>query len=196
MKRYCVEATCKAFELEKDLGNCPIGEVDMNIFEFALKMELDGEKYYRGLAERVQYADLKVVLEGLAADELRHYKIIQLAQKQVFTYIEADPSLSNIQNVFAVNGSKDFVSDNKESITKLKDEQMDVYRAALVKEKESVTLYKELQEKAAGEEEKTICAKLMHEEENHVDLIDNIIDLLNHVNDWVESAEFNHQDTY
>jgi len=168
----------------------------MDIFDFALKMELDGEKYYRDLAERVKYDDLKKVLEGLAEDEQRHYKIIELAQKQTLNYIEADPSLSKIQNVFTITRNKDFVPVNQELIAKLKDEQMDVYRAALVKEKESVELYKRLKENAKRQEEKIICEKLMHEEEKHVEVIDNIIEMLNQVHDWVESAEFNHQKIY
>lgn len=167
----------------------------MNVFEFALQMELDGERYYRELAEKVTHDDLKKVLEGLAEDEQRHYKIIQLAQNQTLHHIEADPSLSKIQNVFALNKYKEFLPEDNEFIAKLKDEQIDVYRAALVKEKESVELYKKLQENSKGPEEKAVFEKLMHEEEKHIEVIDNIIDMLNLVNDWVEAAEFNHKDT-
>ncbi|MDD4601235.1 hypothetical protein SDC9_11461 [bioreactor metagenome] len=166
----------------------------MDIFQFALQMELDGEKYYRELAAKAKQDDLKKVLESLADDEQRHYKIIQLAQKQTFKDIEIGPSLTNVQNVFA--GNKEFVRNNKESIAKLKDEQIDLYRAALAKENESVELYKKLKENARCQEEKVICEKLIHEEEKHVEVLDNIIGMLNNVNDWVESAEFNRKDTY
>jgi rubrerythrin len=165
----------------------------MNIFDFALKMELDGETYYRNLAATVKSADLKTVLEALADDEQRHYKIIQLAQQQTFQYIEADPSLHSQKNVFA---NREFTGDKQAFIAKLKDEQIDVYRAALIKEQESVELYKKLQEDSKQPEEKVICAQLLHEEEKHAEVIGNIIEMLNHVNDWVEAAEFNHQDTY
>lgn len=166
----------------------------MNIFEFALKMELDGEKYYRDLAEKTNYDDLKKVLIGLAEDEKRHYEIIQLAQNQTFQYIEADPSLIHIKNVFADN--IEHFGEKKEFIAKLKDEQFDYYQAALVKENESVKLYQKLKESVENPAEKAICEKLIHEEEKHVEVLDNIIEMLNHVNDWVESAEFNHQDNY
>jgi len=36
-------------------------------------MEVDGEKYYRELAAKVKCEELKVVLNGLADDEQRHY---------------------------------------------------------------------------------------------------------------------------
>jgi len=162
----------------------------VDVFDFALKMELDGEKYYRDQAQKVKYDDLRIVLEGLADDELRHYKIIQSARNQVFKYLEADPSLSKTKNVFAdVSALK-----NKSSIARLKDEQMDIYRAALVKEEESVALYKKMKEEAKNPEEKPIFERLMKEEERHVEVIDTIIEMLNHVRDWNESAEFNRQE--
>jgi rubrerythrin len=161
----------------------------MDIFDFALQMELDGEKYYRDLAEKVKHDDLKKVLEGLAEDEQRHYKIIQLAQSQTFNSI-ADSSLSSIPNVFSRNKDKTFVPED-DLIAKLKDEQSDVYRAALLKEEESVALYRKLQENSKQPEAKSIFEKLMQEEEKHVEVLENIIEMLNHVNDWVEAAEFN-----
>jgi rubrerythrin len=188
---------CCSYSIILELVVINMGGLIMDAFEFALKMELDGEKYYRDLAERAKYDDLKKVLEGLAEDEQRHYQIIQLAQNQTLQNIEANPSLSKIQNVFVIHKNKEFLSDNKEFIAKLKDEQSDVYRAALVKEKESVKLYKKLKESSERHEEKRIFETLMHEEEKHVEVIENIIDMLNSVNDWVEAAEFNHkEDTY
>jgi rubrerythrin len=161
----------------------------MDIFDFALQMELDGEKYYRKLAEQVQYDDLKNILIGLADDEQSHYNIILAAKNKNFYHNDTTLSLSKIQNVFSIN--KEFFEKNEESITKLKYEQIDVYRGALAKEYESVELYKKLTETAATHEARLLCDKLMHEEEQHVAVLDHIIELLNHVNDWVESAEFN-----
>lgn len=166
----------------------------MNIFDFALKMEADGEKYYRDLAGKAKYEDLKKVLTGLAEDEKRHYEIIQLAQNQTFHFIQADPALAEIKNVFADNTQ--FAGEKKEFIIKLKDEQLDYYQAALATENQSVELYKKLIGTVENPEGKAICERLMHEEEKHVEVLDDIIEMLNHVNDWVESAEFNHQDTY
>jgi len=168
----------------------------MDAYEFALKMELDGEKYYRDLSKRTKYEDLKTVLEGLAEDEQHHYKIIQLAKNQTLKNIEDNPSLGKVKNVFTTNHKEEFAQNKNELIEKLKDEQSDLYRQALIKEEESVALYKELKEKSKTTEEKRIFAKLMHEEEKHVEVINNIIDMLNNVNDWVEAAEFNHKDTY
>lgn len=161
----------------------------MDVFDFALQMELEGEEYYRGMAERVQYDELKKVLLALADDEHRHYKIIKQAQDQVFQQIEEEPFLEKVKNVFS--GNKD-----AEIITQLRSEQIDVYRSALVKEKESVELYKKLQAESEKETVKNIFNQLMQEEERHAEQLEHIIDMLNNVNDWVESAEFNHKDIY
>lgn len=169
-----------------------IGGLIMNIFDFALQMELDGEKYYREMASGTKHNDLKQVLEGLADDEKRHYQIIQSAQNQTFGHIqlEDDPSLRSVRNIFSIDNCKEPAGKN-DLIEKLKEEQSDIYRAALRKEQESVELYRKLKEDAEEDETKKIFTTLMQEEEKHVDVIENIIEMLNHVNDWVESAEFN-----
>lgn len=169
----------------------------MNIFDFALRMEVDGEKYYRELAANVKYEELKVVLKGLADDEQRHYKIVQALQNQIFnSYCEADTSLNKTRNGFELGKNKTFIPKDKDSIVKLKAEQLDVYRAALSKEEESIKIYKKLKETAGQQAEKDILEKLMHEEERHAEVLGNIIQMLSHVNEWVESAEFNHIKPY
>jgi rubrerythrin len=161
----------------------------MNVFDFALKMELEGEKYYRDMAEKVQYDELKKVLLALADDEHRHYKIINQVKENTVEQIEEVPFLEKVKNVFSANKEHQFID-------QLRSEQIDVYRAALVKEKESVELYKKLQADSEKENVKSIFKKLMQEEERHAEQLEHIIDMLNNVNDWVESAEFNHKDIY
>lgn len=168
----------------------------MNIFEFALQMELDGEQYYRELASMTEYADLQRVLNELAQDERRHYEIIQAAQREVYETPEDNPYLNEVHNIF-INWHEGAGSlTPEERIAKLREEQLDVYRAALDKEKASVTLYQNLQAQAANEQERMICEKLKQEEEKHVVIIEDIIELMNRAHEWVECAEFNHQEDY
>ena len=169
----------------------------MNVFEYALKMERDGEWYYREQAIKTQYEELKVVLEGMADDELRHYQIIQALQNRKIEYIPGSEEMkSKIQNVFEQAKNKPLISKDQDSIAKFRAEQVDVYRAALLKEEESVKLYKKLQETAEQETETIVLERLMQEEQKHVVVLENIIQMFNQVNDWVEAAEFNHQKPY
>ena len=57
-------------------------------------------------------------------------------------------------------------------------------------------LYKKLQETAEQETETIVLERLMQEEQKHVVVLENIIQMFNQVNDWVEAAEFNHQKPY
>lgn len=166
----------------------------MNLFDFALTMELDGEAYYKELAAKTAHPDLKAVLAGLAAEERRHYDIIKAARGGEWGTVPEQPVLSAVRHVFA---DKTFdLADQERTIPRLKAESIDLYRAALGKEKESVSLYQELGRKAVSPEEKALCQKLLEEEKGHMEVMDNIIEMLNRVQDWVESAEFNHQETY
>lgn len=166
----------------------------MNLFDFALTMELDGEAYYKELAAKAAHPDLKAVLAGLAAEERRHHDIIKAAQGGAWGTVPEQSVLSAVRNVFA---DKTFdLADQERTIPRLKAESIDLYRAALDKEQESVSLYQELGQQAASPEEKALCQKLLEEEKGHVEVIDNIIEMLNRVQDWVESAEFNHQEIY
>ena len=168
----------------------------MNIFDFALKMELDGEQFYLQQAAKVTYEDLKVVLLGLAEDEQRHYKIVQRLRQQETGYIEPDPAISAARNVFVIAGDKPFIPRDQDSIAKWKDEQRDVYQAALRKEEESVRLYKQLQETVESPAERDILKKLAQEEERHAEVLGNIVEMINRFHEWVESAEFHHQKPY
>lgn len=121
----------------------------MNIFDFALKMELDSEMYYRELAAKAEYQELKVVLDGLADDEQRHYMIVQALQNRIFnSYLESDPAVSNAQNGFEPGMNLTFLPKDEDSIEKLEVEQLDLYQAALRKEEESIQIYKKLKEAA------------------------------------------------
>ena len=168
----------------------------MNIYDFALKMELDGEQYYFEQAAKVSHPELRVVLKGLAEDEQRHYRIVQQLQNQKKEYIEPDPAISAARNVFELARNKPFIPKDQDSIAKLKDEQRDVYQAALHKEEASVHLYKELRKTVESPAEKDILEKLVQEEEKHAEVIGNIMQMLNNFNEWVESAEFHHQKPY
>lgn len=168
----------------------------MDFFDLALQLEADSEKYYREQARKTKYHNLKTVMEALADDERRHYKIVEALREQNYKDLGGEISLGEESALF-LSYKDDAAALRKEiSIEKLKEEQIDVYRLALVKEQESVDLYQKMSDQAKNQEEKLVLDKLIKEEEGHVAVFDSIVDMLNHVNDWVESAEFNNKDNY
>ena len=168
----------------------------MNIFDIALQLELDGEQFYRKQAAKVNLEELKTVLLGLADDEQRHYKIIKSLQDQTFVYSEADIPKNRGQNIFKIFNKSEVFPIDEDLMASIRDEQLNVYRAALIKEEESIRFYKKLGEMVEERAAREIVEKLMLEEDSHAEVLENIIQMFNHVNEWVESAEFNHLETY
>ena len=167
----------------------------MDIFKFALQLESDSEQYYRGQAGKTKYDDLKVVLEGLAEEEQRHYKILE-AMRDHFPLPGVETSGAKIKTIFD-SFEQDFTQlKNAISIEKLQEEQIDLYRVALGKEHESVALYQKMRDATTDAAHKKVFDRLIAEEQHHAEMLDGIINMLNHVRDWVESAEFNHKDDY
>ena len=49
----------------------------MDIYEFAMQMELDGRNFYLDLAGKANDEGIQNILEMLAADEMKHHNILQ-----------------------------------------------------------------------------------------------------------------------
>ena len=159
----------------------------MNIFEFAKKMEMDGEKYYRRIAAKVENAGLQHVLNMLAEDEVKHYNIISRMAQSEMPEMADSSVLNNAKNVFEKMKGKPFNKNIGE---------IEMYRKAQRMEKDSVEFY---EEKASEEEQahrKEILRKIAGEEKKHYFLLENIINFVNRPETWIEDAEFNHLEDY
>ena len=49
----------------------------MDVFEFAMKMELDGKEWYEKAAAQTTDGALKNILLEMAADEQKHYEVFK-----------------------------------------------------------------------------------------------------------------------
>jgi len=155
----------------------------MNSWKFAIDMELDGEKYYKEQANINKDNSLNVVCLMLAEDEKKHAQILtDKMDKKSFQLIDAQ-TLSKAKNIFDCIG--DIKIEDKEIAS-----QLDFYRIATEKEKQSIDLYKGYLLKAVGSEEKELFEYLIKQEENHYEVLDNMASLLIKPEEWVENAEF------
>jgi rubrerythrin len=76
----------------------------MNIYEYAMQMEKDGENYYRELAGNSQVEGIKIILTMLANEEVKHYNAIAQLQKHAGNSLFAKTTvLENVKNVFYQN---------------------------------------------------------------------------------------------
>lgn len=155
----------------------------MTALDFAIEMELDGQRYYLDEANRNEANSVKRVCLLLAKDEETHAQILTSKKNALPYHLTDHDSYLQLKNIFSE--ITQFRSDIRETPT-----QLEFYRVALGKEKESIALYTDLLSKAEDENERELFRYLIEQETVHHSLLDQIATELRHAEEWVESAEF------
>ncbi|MFO7866613.1 MAG: ferritin family protein [Candidatus Aminicenantes bacterium] len=159
----------------------------MNILEYAMKMEKDGEDLYREMARSTGDPGLKKILTMLADDEVKHYKIFEGMRKMAEPKMMETRVLSDARNIFT-NMDPAGASDETGHI--------DMYKKALDIEKKSREFYEDKAKETGSPEEKDLFLKIADEEKKHYFLLENLIQFVNRPQQWLEDAEFNHLEDY
>lgn len=155
----------------------------MTALEFAIQMELDGEKYYLEQAEKNKDNNLYTVFKILADEERVHAEILEKHAKEIEYEMDESAAYTEFQNVFV--SLDDF---NVE--TKAAPDQLDGYRLALQKEQESIDLYEKMLAEAKRDEDRVLFEFLVEQEKIHYQVFDDITQHLIKAEQWVEDAEF------
>jgi rubrerythrin len=155
----------------------------MNALEFAIKMEQDGEQYYRQQAEENKDNSLNVVCLMLADDESHHAQIL------INRLNEKDYALTDSETLLKAKNIFEGIGDIEMEIKSIPS-QLDFYRIATEKEKQSITLYSELLAQAEDRKDMDLFEYLIQQENQHYEVLDNLAMLLQHTEEWVESPEF------
>ena len=155
----------------------------MNDLNFAIEMELDGEKYYRQQAENNKNNSLYTVCLMLAEDEENHAQILRNTLERAVFHFAETKILSNAKNVF--DGIADIKVEGKENIS-----QLDFYRIASEKENQSIELYTKYLGNVEDAKEKELFEYLIKQEEQHLLVLEELEALLRNAEEWVENAEF------
>ena len=74
--------------------------------------------------------------------------------------------------------------------------EADLYRKALMIEKESRQFYQEKADEVQGEAQKRLFLKLAAEEQKHEFLMENLVEFMMRPETWIENAEWRHLDEY
>ncbi|MDY0236131.1 MAG: ferritin family protein [Gudongella sp.] len=161
----------------------------MDNIKFAIQMELDGEKFYNEQAEKNKGNKLEEVFRFLAKDEHKHAELVKTFADAGGYVLDEGNALNEFNNIFT--DEKDF------SLKTTTDpRQIDAYRLALRKEKESIDLYKKMREESETDEGKKLFDYLVRQEEYHYSIFDNLEEHLRKAEDWVEDAEFGKRPKY
>jgi rubrerythrin len=161
----------------------------MDIYEYAMQMEKDGEKFYRELAAKTSSPGIKNILTMLADAEVKHYNLFQnMKNNEKIGSITDTSLLENVKNVFVkLREEKQFEAEVPE---------LDLYKKAQEIEKKSRDFYLEKAGEVTDDSQKTALKKIADEEHRHFNILENIITLVNRPNIWLEDPEWYHLEEY
>jgi rubrerythrin len=161
----------------------------MNIYDYAMQMEKDGESYYRNSAQQISNTGLKKILSMLADAEVKHYDILQKMKKNEKVQIPDTEILSNVKNIFVkMKEEKDTFGVNVS--------QIELYKYAQEIEKKSQMFYLEKANDVNNESQRGIFLKIADEEKKHYFILENILNFVSRPQIWLENAEWYHLEEY
>jgi rubrerythrin len=161
----------------------------MDIYEYAMQMERDGESYYRELAEKTNYIGIRNILIMLADTERKHYNIFRKMRSDEKPQITGTEVLSNVKNIFIKMKEEKKFSDINIS-------QIELYKKAQEIEKKSQNFYLEKANEVKENYQRKVFLKIAAEENKHYIILENIINFVSQPDKWLENAEWYHLDEY
>jgi rubrerythrin len=159
----------------------------MDIYEYAMQMEKDGEDFYRELASKTENKGLKTILTMLADAEVKHYKLFHNMRMHDPVQMADTPILNDVKNVF--------VTMREQKQTQVNVAEVELYRKAQEIEKKSRDFYSE----KAGQvdaSQKEVFLKIADEEKRHFFILEKLIDFVDRPNYWLENPEWYHLEDY
>ena len=160
----------------------------MDIFDYALQMEKDGESFYREIAQKTSNEGLQKILTMLADEEVKHYQAIERMKQDKYQMTETTV-LDDARNIFI--GMKEQGERFEPG-----QEQAELYTRTQEIEKKSQQFYQEKAGQTNNDEQKKLFDRLAKEEEKHYFLLENIIAFVSRPKQWLENAEWYHLEEY
>ncbi len=155
----------------------------MDIYKYAMQMELDGRHFYLDLAKKTENAGIKSVLSMMAESEAKHYNVILDMQKNDKTEYSKDAAvLKEIKNVFMK------MKEEKEIDVDVS--QVEFYKKALEVETNSEKFYLERADEEKDPHRKELFLTLANEEKGHCILLENLVNLVSQPDSWIENSEW------
>ena len=163
----------------------------MNVYDYAMHMEMDGENYYRRLADRCCSAGLKKIFYMLAREEIKHYRVLEQLKRQLgIMHLEPTGILGDVKTVFMEmkaleRGMRFDGTDELNSYAKMRDYEMD-----------SRDFYLEKAEQLDDLSQQRIFLQLAGEEDKHLRIMKNIVEFASGQEPgiWLENGQWRHLD--
>lgn len=161
----------------------------MKVFEFAIKMELDGKDYYEKLAREARHEGLRNIFLQLAADEQKHYGIFLALRDRVPPgAMKSSTALEQARSVF-----EDLIAE-KQNLGPGGD--LGGYRHAMKLEADSFRLYEEAAGKEEDKDARELLLQIAGEEHKHFNILQNIYDFANAPAQYLAWGEFSNLEEF
>ena len=161
----------------------------MDVYQFAMQMEKDGEAYYRECAAKTASAGLRGILLMLAEAETFHYELFRRMAAREEALLPDSALLAQVKNVFAEIRER-------EGAGAVRSSEVDLYRKAEELERKSWEFYEGNAAKAGSPAEKLTFERIAVEERRHYRILEGIIDFVSRPEQWLENAEWTHLEDY
>lgn len=159
----------------------------MDIYEYAMQMEKDGEQLYREVASEAGNAGLRSILIMLADAEVKHYRLFQNMKNNDKVRVNDSSILNDVKNIF--------IEMREKKQLKTDVSQIELYKKAQGIEKQTRDFYLDKAEEVVPEQ-KGIFLKIAEEEKRHYLVLENIIRLVSRPDIWLENPEWYHLEDY
>jgi rubrerythrin len=160
----------------------------MNVFEFAMKMEKDGQTYYEEHAAKETSPALKKIWQQLAKDEAKHYEIFR-RMKDGEIGAAAKISTLGTQILDTAKTIFEELAAKKQEF-KFSRDVFEAWEKAQDVEIETEEFYRQKQQDEKDPQVKKAFGLLADEENKHVNLIEHVLDFLHEPKSWLEDAEW------
>ena len=161
----------------------------MDVYDYAMQMERDGENLYREAARSSAGKGLAAILTMLADAEVNHYNLFKSMKEHSAFRLPDNTLLKDVKNVFAKMKEEGGLEATGPS-------QIELYRKAQGIEKMSEDFYRETGSKVDDRAEHEAFLRVADEENKHFRIIQQIIDFVSRPEQWLEDAEWYHLEDY
>ena len=140
---------------------------ELEAYRIARKLERDGVYFYTRMREEMLQPEIRDVVDMLISDEKKHLSLFEekveaLCREQ--KVLDEDETLADIVDSHVMDTLKD-----PEQVANILCDPQEALRLGISTEKRSISFYKNLLQSTGDESGRDALAKIIHEEEEHLD---------------------------
>lgn len=155
----------------------------MNVYEYALKVEKEGEAYYRKMAQTATNPGLKKIFTMLADEEVKHYTVFKNMMKKESIDLDTLDLITDTETIFKT-------LEKERANVCLEQEHIKYYKDAIAREDDAHMFYEKKANEMEKDFEKEIFLQIAQEELKHKKILEEIVHFLEEPDAWIASAEF------